>query len=67
MYKTCSLRLVEEHRPKVFEIRVLWKTFGSQEVVIETTEKCTVRKLMFVFITKYHLGVEIKENETGRT
>jgi hypothetical protein len=26
-----------------------------------------MRKLMFVFLTKYHSGVEIKENETGRT
>jgi len=26
-YKTCSLKLVEEHRPKVFKNRVLWKTF----------------------------------------
>jgi hypothetical protein len=28
-YKTCSLKLEEERRPKEFENRVLRKTFGS--------------------------------------
>lgn len=64
-HKTYSLKLVEEQKSKLFQNRVLWKTFGSQEVVIETRENRTMRKF-FVFLTKYHYGVEIKENETER-
>ena len=59
--ETWSSSLMEEHRLKVFQNRMLRKIFRPKR----SGEDCMKRTFMFVVFTKYHLGDKIKKHEMG--
>jgi len=58
------LRLWDEHKPRVFEIRVLWKIFRPERVAVRgvvENEEISVSVLAI-----YYLDDQIRRNEMGR-